>query len=377
MDHGGVTGKPASRMTETDPALADLIARSVTELHSVVSELRAREQRYKALLEALPDLMFRVNRDGVYLQAWPEDRPDLVVKAKEIVGRSVYDVLPPDLAERLHKMINRVCDEQEMGIAEYPLAINGEWMYFEARTVACSSDEVLTLIRNITDRKRDEAELLRLQEALRERLSELEASRTRIVEAADAERRRVERDIHDGAQQRLLASRLSLELAARRLRSGDVDGAEVAIAEADGQLENAVSELRSLAHGIYPGVLTDEGVGPAIEMLVRRSPVPVRMRKLAEGRFRQSVETAVYFIACEALNNVVKHAQASVMEISLEVLDGRVVLEMADDGIGGLDEARGSGLRGIRDRVEALSGEVYVESPAGSGTTLRAVIPCG
>jgi signal transduction histidine kinase len=216
-----------------------------------------------------------------------------------------------------------------------------------------------------------------LQRALQERLVELQASRARIVEAADAERRRLERDIHDGAQQRLLATRLSLKLANERLRRGDPDGAQAVIADADRQLEAAVDELRALAHGIHPAVLTDEGIGAALDVLARRSPVPVELTATLESRLPPAVETAVYFLACEALTNVAKHADASKVVVTLRQYDDGLEVIVDDDGLGGADEGHGSGLRGLRDRVEALGGEMAVDSAAGSGTRLRARIPCG
>ncbi len=243
--------------------------------------------------------------------------------------------------------------------------------------VPCGEDEVLAIVRNVTDRKRSEAEVRELQVALQARLVELQASRARIVEAADAERRRVERDIHDGAQQHLLATRLSLTLAAERLRRGDVEGAREVVAEADGQLEAAVDELRALAHGIYPAVLTDEGIGAALEVLARRLPVPVRLLEVPIGRLSAAVEAAVYFMASEALTNVVKHANATDVAVSVQRRGARLVVAVDDDGIGGALEGQGSGLRGLRDRVEALGGGLEIASPPGCGTRLRAEFACG
>ncbi|MDP8900332.1 MAG: PAS domain-containing sensor histidine kinase [Actinomycetota bacterium] len=336
----------------------------------VVVELRAREQHYRALLEALPDLMFRLDRIGTYLEVWPEDWPDLV-------GRNLRDVVPPDLAERAMGLLAEVCDGQPIGIVEYDLDIGGELQTFEARVVPCGVDEVLAIVRDVTDRKRAEAEVRGLQGALQERLVELQASRARIVEAADAERRRLERDIHDGAQQRLLATRMSLRLAAERLRRGDVAGAPEVIAEADRQLEGAVDELRSLAHGIHPAVLTEEGIGAALEMLARRSPVPVDLMGIPDRRLPAPVETALYFVVSEALSNVVKHANATTVTVTMQQPGARVLVAIDDDGVGGAQESQGSGLRGLRDRVEALSGELALESPPGAGTRVRVDIPCG
>jgi PAS domain S-box-containing protein len=342
-----------------------------------VSDLQAREQHYRALLDALPDLLFRVDRAGTYLEAWPEDRPDLIVRGSQLVGRNVRDVLPADLVERLRRVVDDVCETGELGVIEYDLEVHGQAQTFEARVVRCAVDEVLAMIRNVTDRKRSEAEVRALQQALQERLVELQASRARIVETADAERRRLERDIHDGAQQRLLATRLSLRLATERLRRGDADGAQAVIADADRQLEAAVDELRALAHGIHPAVLTDEGLGAALEVLARRSPVPVELTVALQDRLPPAVETAVYFFACEALTNVVKHADASKSVVTIRQDGDELAVTVDDDGVGGADEGHGRGLRGLRDRVEALGGEMVVENLAGGGTRLRAGIPCG
>lgn len=348
----------------------------MNEVEAELVELRARDRHYRALLEVLPDLMFRGDRRGTYLEAWPEDRADLIVRGKDLVGHTLRDFLPADLAGRLEALVAEVCDGGQIGITEYDMDVNGEPLTFEARMVPCGEDEVLAIVRNVTDRKRSEAEVRELHVALQAHLVELQASRARIVEAADTERRRVERDIHDGAQQQLLATRLSLTLAAERLRRGDVEGAREVMAEADGQLEAAVDELRALAHGIYPAVLTDEGIGAALEMLARRSPVPVRLLEVPIGRLSPAVETAVYFMASEALTNVVKHANATDVAVSVQRQGARLVVAIDDDGVGGAREGHGSGLRGLRDRVEALGGELEIASSPGCGTRLRAEFTC-
>ena len=342
-----------------------------------VDELRAREQHYRALLEALPDMLFRGDRHGTYLEAWPQDRPDLIVRASDIVGRSVHDLFSPELAGKLQDLITGALATGKLGILEYDLEVRGELLTFEARVVPCGAGEILALVRNVTARKRREAEVRSLQRALQAQLVELQASRARIVEAADAERRRVERDIHDGAQQRLLAVRLSLQLAVERLRQGDAAGARSIITEADLQLEGAVDELRALAHGIYPAVLTDEGIGAALQMLARRSPVPVRLVEVPGGRLPAPAESALYFIASEALCNVVKHAKATCATVTMRQDGARLSITVDDDGVGGAHESGGSGLRGLRDRVEAFGGDLEIRSAPGGGTRLRAASPCG
>jgi signal transduction histidine kinase len=212
----------------------------------------------------------------------------------------------------------------------------------------------------------------RLQAELRAQLAEVRASRARIVEAGVAERRRLERDLHDGAQQRLLGIRLALQLARGRL--GDDAGVDELLAEADAEIVGALDELRSLARGIHPPILTDEGLGPALVAMARRAPIPVEL-DIAPGRLPEGVEATAYFVASEAITNVAKHAHASQATISISRTNGHVSIEIADDGVGGADLG-GAGLRGLRDRVDALDGRLEVESPAKGGTRITAAIPC-
>ncbi len=213
----------------------------------------------------------------------------------------------------------------------------------------------------------------RLQAELRAQLAEVRASRTRIVEAGDAERRRLERDLHDGAQQRLLGIRLALQLASGRLADGGASVDDL-LAEADAEVVGALEELRALARGIHPAILTEEGLAPALAALARRAPVPVELTVCRE-RLPAPVEATAYFVAGEALANVVKHAHASHVTIEVTRANGRVAIDVTDDGVGGAD-AGGAGLRGLRDRVEALDGRLRVESPSAGGTRVTAAIPC-
>ncbi len=213
----------------------------------------------------------------------------------------------------------------------------------------------------------------RLQAELHAQLAEVRASRARIVEAGDAERRRLERDLHDGAQQRLLGIRLALQLA--RGRIDDKNGVDELLAEADAEVVGALDELRTLARGIHPPILTDEGLGPALAALARRAPVPVQLDVTPE-RLPERVEATAYFVASEALANVAKHAHASQASLAIGRANGSVSVEVSDDGVGGADMG-GAGLRGLRDRVEALDGSLSVETARGAGTRVRAVIPCG
>jgi signal transduction histidine kinase len=211
----------------------------------------------------------------------------------------------------------------------------------------------------------------RLHAELKAQLREVRASRGRIVTAADEERRRIERNLHDGAQQHLLAIRLALRLARR-----DAGDAEPQLAEIDAELGSALDELRTLARGLHPPILTEQGLGPALETLARRAPIPVEVGGVPSTRLPAPVETAAYYVASEGLANAVKHAHASHVRIAVSQTGSRAVMEVADDGDGGADP-RGSGLRGLRDRVEALDGSVTVESPPAGGTVIRTEFPCG
>ncbi|MGH2947519.1 MAG: PAS domain S-box protein [Solirubrobacteraceae bacterium] len=221
----------------------------------------------------------------------------------------------------------------------------------------------------------DFAELVALALANAEAREELAASRERIVEAGDAERRRLERNLHDGAQQRLVALSLTLRLAEARLADADPAALEL-LRGANAELGEALGELRELARGIHPAILTDRGLVPALEMLAGRASVPVELSAPLEERLPGPVEAAAYYIVAEALTNASRHARASRVRVHVARTESGAVVEVTDDGVGGADERTGSGLRGLCDRVDALGGTLELDSPAGFGTTLRARIPC-
>jgi signal transduction histidine kinase len=206
-----------------------------------------------------------------------------------------------------------------------------------------------------------------------ERLAELMASRERIVAAGDAERRRLERNLHDGAQQRLVALAMQLRLIQADIRT-DPAAAEARVTTASGELAESLGELRELARGIHPAVL-EFGLCTALEALAGRSPVPTAVSWDSAGRLPEKIELAAYFVACESLANVAKYARATAASVQLSRTDRSVVVEIADDGVGGADAAAGSGLRGLTDRVEALGGHLLVTSPAGAGTVVTAELP--
>jgi signal transduction histidine kinase len=202
--------------------------------------------------------------------------------------------------------------------------------------------------------------------------AELTTSRARIVAAADAARRRLERDLHDGAQQRLVSLVLQLRAAQAAVPPGALAEELEAATE---ELTGALDELRELARGIHPAVLAEGGLRPALRMLARRSAVPIRLDVRIEDRPPEPVEVAAYYVVAEALTNTTKYAEATAVDVEVDVDDGMLRLVVRDDGRGGADVAGGSGLVGLKDRVEALGGRLVLDSPSGRGTTLRIVLP--
>jgi PAS domain S-box-containing protein len=487
------------------------------------------EARNRALLSVIPDVMLRINAAGTYLDVRVDEHAELPLSAEELIGRSVQDVAPPDLAEALLSCARRARESGEMRSVEYELELDGVVRYCESRMVPSGDEEVVIIMRDFTEKRRADAELRRLAEeqaALRrvatlvasdaapeqvfqlvteevcrllgireavlqrfddaetstvvgrfgsgtlgdieigatlpiekgltawtvlqtgaparidsiegftgelaERIrrlgfrstlgvpilvagsiwgiigmglregesvppeterrmqafaelvglavasaqarEELGASRMRIVEASDAERRRLERNLHDGAQQRLVALSIGLRRAQAKLRASPDDTAKL-LEILSGELDEALNELRELAQGIHPAVLTERGLGPALEVLAARAPVTVELDVDLQERLPEPVETAAYYTVSEALANVVKHAHADSVKVRVERRGGGVEVEISDNGVGGADPDHGSGLCGLRDRVEALNGDLWIESSAGRGTLVRAELP--
>jgi signal transduction histidine kinase len=204
--------------------------------------------------------------------------------------------------------------------------------------------------------------------------SELAASRRRIVTAADEARRRIERDLHDGTQQRLVSLGLAARLAEADAAAGRGDP-RAELSRIAAGLADAATELQELSRGIHPATLSERGLGPALRTLARRSAVPVDLDVTTTARCPQPVEIAAYYAASEALANAMKHAQATRIKISLAASDASLLLSVRDNGIGGADPARGTGLAGLTDRVEALGGSIQVHSPAGTGTHITVDLP--
>ena len=333
-------------------------ARIALERDKLLVEVRARAQRYRALLQAMPDLMFRISRDGRYISYNAPNERDLV--NGEVVGKLLWDRLPTDLADRVLAS-GRAALGGDPGVIEYHLDFeDGSRRHYEGRFAASGDDEFLMIVREITERKQQQ--------------EELEASRQRIVAAGDAARRKLERNLHDGAQQRLVSLSLSLRLAQNQVAKSPVRAEELLEASRE-ELMQALEELRELARGIHPAVLTDRGLEAALEALAGRAALPVEIDCIPDVELPPPVEAAAYYVVSEALANITKYAGASAVKVSIGQVDGYALVEVVDDGVGGADPTRGSGLSGLSDRVASLNGKLVIDSPPGAGTRIRAEIP--
>jgi PAS domain S-box-containing protein len=450
-----------------------------------VEALRQSQGRYRALLDAAPDLMFRFDREGTYLD-FNGHPGDLVIPPERLLGSRAHDVLPAEVADKIVAGVQEAIDTGRLVTGDYRVEIEGVERDFEARIVK-DGEEAILVAREFTELKRLNAQLERERDFIRtvvdnapslfcmidpegqivrfnqtlEQLSgvpdepgvrelrfwevfivpeeaeevraelqslaaegaagehenrwraagggeavvawstvplldehgrpnflisgmeitqrkrqeeELRDSRKRLLQAGDAERRRLERNLHDGAQQRLVSLSLALRLAQAKLTTDPVEASKL-LGSASDELAQALEELRELARGIHPAVLSDRGLSAALEALAGRAPLPVEVLT-PEERLPPPVEAAAYYVVSEALTNVAKYAQASSVDVRVTRLNGRALVEVADDGVGGADPLAGSGLRGLADRVEALDGRLHVESAPGKGTVIRAEIPC-
>jgi PAS domain S-box-containing protein len=338
----------------------------ITERRRQEEELRQQYDFLVTIGQATPSMLAVVDEDG---RVGPHGVSASFTRRlgygdQISIGRRLWELIAPGDEAKLQ---NALAETARGSVAE------GEGTWFtsagEALTVAWSVHPVgvldgetsyLVCGVDMTEQKRQQEELKR--------------SRARIVEAEAAARRRLERNLHDGAQQRLVSLSVSMRLAQARLASDPTGAAEI-LDGARLELDLALEELRELARGIHPAVLSHRGLALAVEALAERAPFPVEVATSPEERLPEQVEAAAFYVISEALTNVAKYAQASLARVSVTCDDGHAVIEVADDGVGGADEARGTGLRGLGDRVEALDGTLVVESPPGRGTRIRAVIP--
>jgi PAS domain S-box-containing protein len=292
--------------------------------------------------------------------------------------RTFESIIHPDDREYVHRDVHQALHADAPFALEYRIVTaegDERWILDRGlRAIDGFGRECLDgIIFDITRRRLAEDARLR-SEAAAARAAELEASRARIIAAADEGRRRIERDLHDGAQQRLVAASLALRVAERRLAE-NAEGAAMMLVRARTELEAGLEELRELARGIHPAVLTDHGLPDALRALSERAAVPVRIECRVAERLAPGVETALYYCATEALTNVVKHARATRVRIRLVCDRATVALEVIDDGAGGATLHGGSGLSGLADRLAVLGGAREVSSAAGEGTVLRATVP--
>ena len=329
------------------------------------------ERRLHAVLDAALDCVVIIDHEGRVLEFNPAAERTFGYRAAEVLGREMSEVIvPPDLRDRHREGLRRCVTEGSSRLLDRRVEIEGlraDGTRFPVELtitrVAIDGPALFAgYLRDITERRRAE--------------DELRASRTRIVEATDAARRRIERDLHDGAQQHLVGVALSLNVLRRRLAADHVDCGPL-LDEAIGELGVAADQLRELARGIHPAVLTEGGLEPALGGLLARCPVPTRLLEAPATRLPPAVESTAYFVVAEALTNVARYAEAGMVEVAAVLDGGCLRVSVRDDGRGGADPANGTGLRGLGDRVAALGGELHIESEAGAGTLVQAEIPCG
>jgi PAS domain S-box-containing protein len=357
-----------------------VIYADITQRKRQEAQLAASEARLRAVFDSTPVAVVEVDLD-TKVRRWNRAAEQIFGWTREeIVGQPGDLLVPPDRRSDFDLLIGKVrAGEGYAGFETVRRRKDGRLVDVEIsaapiRDAAGAVVSHIVVFRDVTRRRRQDEELHRLNAELRARVEEVAASRARIVEAGDAARRRLERNLHDGAQQRLVALSLSLKLAQRAL-DGDPERARAALEAASGDLAAALDELRELARGLHPTALSDHGLAAAVQTLVARAPVPVDVVELPAERLPEPIEAASYYVIAEALTNVAKYARADAAVVRVAAARGAVQVEVSDDGVGGADPRAGSGLCGLADRVEALGGRLDVLSPAGQGTRLRAVIP--
>ncbi|WP_445150926.1 PAS domain S-box protein [Baekduia sp. Peel2402] len=368
----GVVELFADRPRDPDPELLatlDLLGAMLGQL----VERRLADARHRATLQAALDCVVTMDAQGKVVEFNAAAERTFGYNSTQAVGHDMADlIVPPELREPHRRGLHRYLETDTPHLLDRRIEIeaqraDGERFPVELTItrIDVGGDTLFTgHLRDISDRKRSEAEL--------------RDSRARIVHTADAARRQIERDLHDGAQQSLVSLAVTLRLAQRRLDNGDADAARELLTELDEGLTEALAELRELARGIHPAILTEGGLAPALNGLVRRSALAARVAAPpADGRrYGADVEAAAYFLVAEGLTNAARHAaSATVVEIAVVEEPGVLVVEVRDDGAGGADPD-GGGLRGLADRLAVLGGVLTVTSPPSGGTVLRGEIPC-
>ena len=355
---------PDERLLDTMGVLGSQVGQFVARRHAE-AEVRSSESRLRAMLEAALDAVVVMDHRGRVLDWNHGAEATFGYRAHEAIGRDMADLIVPPALRSAHRTgLARFLETEHPVVLDKRLELTGlhkngtEFpVELTITRIALPGPPTFTgYLRDITDRKRSEADL--------------RASRARLVEVADAERRRIQRNLHDGAQQRLTAALLTIG----RLRASLDDGPAGTLDTAADELAAGLQELRELASGLHPSVLAERGFVPALEALAMRAPVPVELAAVPNRRLPEQVEAAAYYVVAEALANTQKHADARRVTVTATVSGEWLLVEVVDDGAGGADP-EGQGLRGLVDRVEALGGTLRVDSPAGRGTRVRARLP--
>jgi PAS domain S-box-containing protein len=344
---------------------------------------RADEQLLSALLTNVPGAIYRSAWDRDYTLELISDEIERIsgYPAADFIGsarHTLTEIMHPDDREWVLGEAARLADDGRPFIMHYRIIRADRavrWVVDRGQLVHGPHGRLWMdgVIFDTTEQHEAE-EALRAQQVELARMEEVRASRARIVEAGDAARRRIERDLHDGAQQRLVALALDVRVARARVEREPAIAPAVLDRVAE-ELRLASAELRDLARGIHPAVLSEHGLRAAVEALASRSPVPVDLTGPPDRRFAPAVEGTAYFTIAEALTNVAKHAGATSVAVRVTAADGTLGVEVCDDGVGSAAPARGSGLTGLSDRIGAVGGTLEVSSRPGQGTTVRAAIP--
>jgi PAS domain S-box-containing protein len=338
------------------------------------------ESLLRSLMENIPGAIYRAVNDSAWSVLKVSDEIEAITgypPADFVDASKLISVTHPEDRERVNEAIDTALAAGRPWVLEYRVEhADGSIHWVHERGVKTvdpdGSEWIDGIMFDITERRA--AEQLRVERELEAlRVAELEASRVRLIEAADAARRRIERDLHDGAQQRLVVTALLLRTAEDAAEPGSRTATVLRAARAE--LDAGMSELRALARGIHPALLTERGLGPALRSLVAHCGVPVELRDELGERLAPAIETALYFVVSEALTNVDRYSGASRATVRLASDNGSVEVEVADDGRGGADPANGSGLRGLQDRLSAIDGTLALDSPPERGTRLRASVP--
>jgi PAS domain S-box-containing protein len=348
------------------------------------ARLRVNEARLASLVENIPGAVYRCACDSIWTMEWisPEIERIVGYPPSDFIDNAVRtfaSVTHPDDVEYVERAVYTAADEGRPFGLEYRLMRPDgtvRWV-LERGQVLEAADGTRWLDGAIFDitARREAEEALRENEVMEAQLAEVQASRTRIIEAADRARRAIERDLHDGAQQRLVSVALQLQLWLAAHRDVPED-ARAELRAVLSELRDGLADLRDLARGLHPVLLSERGLGDALAALAARGALPVDLElELDDERLPGPVEATAYFVVSEALANIARHAQASRAWVTVTRRDGGLDVEVGDDGVGGATAGSGSGLQGLRDRVAAVDGALEVYSPPGEGTVLRARLP--